>query len=421
MKRGMKLLALLLLIFTLPACGAGQKPSVDAMQEIAPDFAPPIQQPAHLTPPSAFLPPAPEPDPVEERLAAMSTQEKLGQLLVAGIEGPVPGEDGHTALVEYKVGGIILFLRNVEGAAQLTALVNDLKALNSSAIPLFMSVDEEGGRVSRMPREVTDLQSPFQYAADGGDPVLRGKALATLCSAFGFNLDYAPVLDVWSNPGNTVIGDRAFGSTWQEVTALGTACAQGMIAAGVIPVVKHFPGHGDTLADSHQTLPVVKKELEQLMEEELLPFRVAIEQGVPAVMVAHILMEQLDEQYPATLSSAVVDGLLRENLGFDGLVCTDDLTMGAISNTYSVGEAAVLAVEAGCDLLLVCHKSENLSAAYAALLTAMESGRITQERLNESVRRILRVKEVYGLHDKPVPVPDVDQLNAKVKNLLKNP
>ncbi len=416
MTRGIKRFFILLLIFGLTACAPTVEPSASPTDGAAPS---PTSSAGPISPTEQpVLTPAPPPDPVEEWLAGMSTQEKVGQLLVAGIEGLTPGEDGRAALEDYQVGGVILFGRNVESAAQLTALTNDLKALNGSPVPLFLSVDEEGGRVSRMPDGVTDLPSPYENMERGGDPYARGEALGALCAAFGFNLDYAPVLDVWSNPENTVIGDRAFGSTWAGVTAAGPACAQGLTDAGVIPVVKHFPGHGDTLADSHKTLPVVEKGLEQLMEEELLPFRSAIERGVPAVMVAHILMTQLDEQYPASLSPMVVDGLLRGELSFDGMVCTDDLTMGAISDTYSVGEAAVLAVEAGCDLLLVCHKTENLAAAHDALLAAVESGRISPQRLDESVRRILRVKETYGLHDGAVSLPDTEQLNEEVKSLL---
>lgn len=415
MRYGGKLVYVLLLLCALTACSMG-------LEHPAQPVSMASSAPAAAIPPSITQMPQPTPtsppDPVDEWLATMSTEEKIGQLLVAGIEGLVPGEDGRAALEDYKVGGIILFQRNVADAAQLTTLTNDLKALNPSTIPLFLSVDQEGGRVSRMPNEVVNLPAPYDYVAGGGDPYDLGKALGMLCSAFGIHLNYAPVLDVWSNPDNTVIGKRAFSSDWGKVAETGTACAQGILSTGVIPVIKHFPGHGDTLADSHKTLPLVEKNLDQLMEEELRPFRTAIEEGVPAVMVAHILMEELDPQYPATLSPAVVDGLLRGKLGFDGMVCTDDLTMGAISNTYTMGEAAVLAVEAGCDLLLVCHKTENLAEAYHGLLTAVESGRISPQRLDESVGRILRVKEMYALNEQAISPPDIEQLNGEVKALL---
>ena len=183
----------------------------------------------------------------------------------------------------------------------------------------------------------------------------------------------------------------------------------------MIPVVKHFPGHGDTSTDSHVDLPVVDKTVEQLKEFELIPFQEAIEAGTPCVMVAHILMTQIDPDLPASLSPEVVTGLLREEMGFDGVVCTDDLTMGAISNTYGMGEAAVMAVEAGCDLLLVCHEADNLTAARDALLSAVDSGRISMERLDESVYRILSLKQEYGLTNDLVGQPDVEVLNAQIE------
>ncbi|WP_300270656.1 beta-N-acetylhexosaminidase, partial [uncultured Flavonifractor sp.] len=358
--------------------------------------------------------PTPTPDPVAEALAAMTTQEKVGQLLVAGIGGTEAGEDGLQAVQDYQVGGVILFGRNVESAQQLADLTNELKTLNGDNTPLFLCVDQEGGRVDRMPPEVDDLPSAYDYIAAGGDPLERGKVLAAQCAAFGFNLDFSTCLDIWSNPDNTVIGDRAYGSDPDTVTSAGLAVNQGLEQGGVIPVVKHFPGHGDTGTDSHVDLPVVGKTAEELEEFELIPFQAAIDQGTPCVMVAHILMTQIDADLPASLSPKVVDGLLRQEMGFDGVVCTDDLTMGAISNTYGMGEAAVMAVEAGCDLLLVCHEADNLTAARDALLSAVDAGRISMERLDESVYRILSLKQEYGLTNDPVDQPDIEALNARI-------
>lgn len=391
--------------------------------------------PTLTVPPQTIAPvPTPTPTPipgrkaVEEQLSAMTLEEKVGQLLVAGIDGLTPGEDGEAAIQDYKVGGIILFSRNVESAGQLVELTNGLKELNENYVNLFMSVDEEGGRVSRMPSEVGDLPSAYEYIRNGGDPYLRGQVLAEACKTFGFNLNFAPSLDVWSNPNNTVIGDRAFGSDFDDVTANGPDCAYGLMDAGVVPVVKHFPGHGDTAVDSHVGLPVVGKRSDQLLREELVPFQLAMKGlslfrerellGVPAVMVGHILMSEIDNEYPASLSPKVVNGLLREQMGFDGMVVTDDLTMSALSDTYSMGETAVLAVEAGCDLLLVCHKTENLKAAYDGLLAAVQSGRITEARLDESIRRILTVKNDYQISGEPVDVPDVAALNEKIAAIL---
>lgn len=413
MKRNICAILILIVLIQLGGCGflGGQAdtPAPTASAPAVADTPEPTPEPT----------PTPEPDPVAELLASMTTEEKVGQLLVAGIEGTEAGADAVQAVQEYQVGGVILFGRNVESGAQLTALNNRLKELNAGNVPLFLCVDEEGGLVSRMPPEVADLPSAYTFGQTG-DPercYQLGLALAAECRTFGFTLDFAPSLDVWSNPANTVIGKRALSTVAEEVARLGVREVDGLTDGGVVPVVKHFPGHGDTSVDSHQDLPVVDKTLEELMETELLPFVQAIDAGAPAVMVAHILEEGIDPELPASLSPKVVNGLLRETLGFDGMVCTDDLTMGAISNTYGMGEAAVLAVEAGCDLLLVCHQADNLTAARTALLEAVESGRISQERLDESVRRILTVKEEYGVTD-AAAAGDVEGLNSLLDAFL---
>ena len=377
--------------------------------------------------------PTPTPDPVAEQVAALTVEQKVGQLLVAGIAGTQPGEDGAAAIQDYQVGSIILFGRNVESAEQLAQLNNGLKALNGDYIPLFLAVDQEGGRVDRMPAEVENLPPALEFGSiPDTDSRLDtcfelGRTLAAQCAAFGFNLDFAPDMDVWSNPDNTVIGDRAFGTDLESVTYAANETAWGILSGGVIAAAKHFPGHGDTAVDSHYGLPVVDKTLEELEELELRPFRQAIDTtcvygtygdaAIPAVMVAHILMTQLDPDWPASLSHKVVTGLLREELGFDGVVCTDDLTMGALAQTWGVGEAAVLAVEAGCDLLLVCHELDNLTAARSALLEAVDTGRISMERLDESVYRILSLKLEYGLTNDPASAPNVAALNAQIDAL----
>lgn len=420
---------LLLFVFLFPlvltACGGGEAATPSPTPTVTSTPAP--------TPTPE---PTPAPDPVRALLDQLTLEQKVGQLLVAGFEGVQPGEDALRAIQEYQVGGLILYDRNVESTEQLAELTNALKALNGEHIPLFLSMDEEGGRVSRMPPEITDLPSALTFG-DVESEELRlnacyglGGTLAGLCKAFGISLNYAPVLDVWSNPDNTVIGSRAFGTDAMRVAAAAPQTAYGMMDAGVIPVVKHFPGHGDTAVDSHLGLPVVDKAPEELEALELLPFREAVsperyygtyEAGkgsVPAVMVGHILMTAFDDEHPATLSQAVVTGLLRGTLGFDGLVCTDDLTMAAIADTYGMGEASVLALEAGCDLLLVCHGAGNLTAARDGLLAAVESGRISQERLDESVYRILSLKLEYNVTNDPVPQPDAAELNQTVDQLL---
>lgn len=410
------LLALILLIvFTLTGCQTAAVPAP------APEAAPTAAVPSPESTPTPALTPVPEPDPLAEQLAAMTVEEKVGQLLIGGFEGTEIGDQATRLVQEYQVGGLILYGRNIAGAGQLVTLTNGLKALNGDGIPLFLSIDQEGGGVDRMPPEVRRTPGAYCVGQTGSVPAAQsyGDVLAAECAAFGLNLDFAPVLDVWSNPGNTVIGQRAFSADARTVAGLGPAAARRMMDQGVIPVVKHFPGHGDTAVDSHVGLPVVDKSPEELEETELIPFRAAIQSAgtdgqVPAVMVAHILLTQLDPKRPASLSPAVVTGLLREELGFAGAVLTDDLTMGAVTQSYGLGEAAVLAVEAGCDILLVCHGQDSVPAVRTALLEAAASGRITTERLDESVYRILRLKTEYALTNEPVSPPDLEALNAQI-------
>ena len=414
----------MVLSFVVLALGAGCAQNAPAAVTPTPAAAPSAA-------PTATPEPTPTPDPVAEQMAAMTTEQKVGQLLVAGMEGTQPGEDAVQAIQTAQVGGIILFGRNVESASQLVELTNGLKELNGDAVPLFLGVDQEGGRVDRMPPEVDRTPSAGQVGQSENWNEMGaayGTLLSAECAAFGFNLDFAPCLDIWSNPENTVIGDRAFGGDWETVSDFGFYAVQAMEEAGnVVPVVKHFPGHGDTNTDSHVDLPVVDKTLDDLRQGELVPFDMALSgeywgepkmDPAPAVMVAHILMTQIDPDLPASLSPKVVTGLLRQEMGYEGMVCTDDLTMGAISSTYGMGEAAVMAVEAGCDLLLVCHGADNLTAARDALLEAVKTGRISQERLDESVYRILSVKQSYGLTSDPVPEPDLEALNAQIQGLL---
>ena len=410
------LLALILLIvFTLTGCQTAAVPAP------APEAAPTAAVPSPESTPTPALTPVPEPDPLAERLAAMTVEEKVGQLLIGGFEGTEIGDQATRLVQEYQVGGLILYGRNIAGAGQLVTLTNGLKALNGDGIPLFLSIDQEGGGVDRMPPEVRRTPGAYCVGQTGSVPAAQsyGDVLAAECAAFGLNLDFAPVLDVWSNPGNTVIGQRAFSADARTVAGRGPAAARRMMDQGVIPAVKHLPGHGDTAVDSHVGLPVVDKSPEELEETELIPFRAAIQSAgtdgqVPAVMVAHILLTQLDPERPASLSPAVVTGLLREELGFAGAVLTDDLTMGAVTQSYGLGEAAVLAVEAGCDILLVCHGQDSVPAVRTALLEAVASGRITAERLDESVYRILRLKTEYALTNEPVSPPDLEALNAQI-------
>lgn len=362
-----------------------------------------------------------EPDKVQEAIQAMSMAEKLGQLVVVGIDGYELDQQTKEMIRQYQVGGFVIFGRNVRDSLQLRTLLNSLKEENAtvSRIPLFLSVDEEGGRVSRMPEEFLDLPTSAQIGRQN-EPALSsqvGSIIAAQLKLLGFNMDFAPVLDINSNPRNPVIGNRAFGSDAETVSKLGIATMKGLQSAKIISVVKHFPGHGDTEVDSHKGLPIVTHDRSRLNSFELIPFAEAIKNNADAVMVAHILLPQLDEHNPASLSKTVITDLLRTEMGFNGVVISDDLTMGAISENHDIGEAAVRAINAGSDLVLVCHGYEKEIAVLNALKNAVETGIIPEERIDQSVYRILKLKERYELTDEPLPLNNQAEINEAIENI----
>ncbi|MPN25095.1 Beta-hexosaminidase [bioreactor metagenome] len=231
-------------------------------------------------------------------------------------------------------------------------------------------------------------------------------------------MNFAPVLDVNSNPKNPVIGSRSFGSNPDIVSSLGVETMKGIQEENVIPVVKHFPGHGDTSVDSHVGLPTVNSDLDRLQNFELIPFAKAIENDADMVMIAHILLSKIDSENPSSMSKTIITDILRNNLKFDGVVITDEMTMGAIIKNYSLNEAAVKSVSAGTDIILVGHGYNNEIGVINALKSAVSKGEISQERIDESVYRILKLKEKYNLKDEIINSVDVNKINNKIKTLL---
>ncbi|MDF2840489.1 MAG: beta-N-acetylhexosaminidase [Clostridia bacterium] len=370
--------------------------------------------------------PAPEPKPIEkdpivEKIKSMTLEEKIGQMIIAGIDGYQLNENEVKLIQEYHIGGFILFGRNVEEAEQLLKLTNSLKVTNAAnKVPLLISVDEEGGRISRIPKVIKNFPTNKALGKINNEEFSYeiGKLLAEKVKVFGFNMDFAPVLDINSNPKNPVIGDRAFGSEPKVVSDLGYQTMRGISYGGVIPVIKHFPGHGDTATDSHIGLPTVNNDLERLKSFELIPFDRAIKNGADCVMVAHILLPKIDAVNPATLSPSIITNILRKQLNFDGVVITDDMTMGAISENYELAAAAVQAVTAGNDMILIAHKYENALFTFHAINKAVLEGLITEERINQSVYRILALKQKYNLKDSEIESIDIDGINEKITETL---
>jgi Beta-glucosidase-related glycosidases len=337
----------------------------------------------------------------------MTLREQIGQLFMVGFTGTTVTKDLASFLKAHTPGGIIFFKRNLESVEQIVDLTNGLQKLSPRS-PLLISIDQEGGRVSRLPGEFT-IFPPCEQLGQCNSYELAYSAAATIAKelrAVGINMNMAPVLDVNSNPGNPVIGDRAFGATPGIVGEMALATIAGLRDNKVVACGKHFPGHGDTATDSHKELPVVDADLQRLRDIEFPPFQQAIRYGVASLMTAHVLYRALDPEAPATLSSAVIQRVLRDEFRYDGVVFTDDLEMHAIIDHDGIGEAAVRAFVAGCDVLLVCKDQGRVMTAMQAMENAVKAGRITQDRLALSLARVAQLKAHYLQPYKPVTISD---------------
>lgn len=348
--------------------------------------------------------PEPTPDPVqvkaEELLSGMTLREKLCQLMIVRPEtltgeSPVTaaGETTRLALESYPVGGLIYSVDNLVTQEQTREMITNTQSY--SEIPLFISADEEGGNVGRLMYKLgtTWVNDMYSYKDMGEDTAYANAyTIGSDMVSCLFNTDFAPVADVWTNPENTVIGDRAYSDDFAQASELVAAAVRGFTDAGVVCCVKHFPGHGDTSTDTHEGAAVVDKSLDELRAGELLPFESGIEAGVDMVMVGHITVTAVDDE-PATISKAVITDLLREELGWDGIVITDSLDMGALAG-YDNGEVCVRFLEAGGDILLGVP---DIEAALTALETAVTDGRLTEQRIDESVQRVLELKIAHGI------------------------
>jgi beta-N-acetylhexosaminidase len=319
----------------------------------------------------------------------------IGQLLIGSLPGKTVTPEMRSLAREFSLGGVIFFARNIEAPEQVAELSHDVQGLASS-LPLWVSVDQEGGRVARLKAPFT-VWPPMATLGRSGDEGLARRfatALATELRAVGITLDYAPVLDIHTNPKNPIIGDRALAEDAASVARLGAAIIDALQNNGVAACGKHFPGHGDTSVDSHLDLPLVEHPPDRIRRVELVPFRDAITAGVAFIMTAHVLVPSLDEEKPATLSRRIVQGMLRDELGYPGVILSDDLEMKAIAATYQVPDAAVQAVAAGCDGLLVCSgKPEVQAAVLESLIHAVEQQVVPVTRLEDALKRQRRAKE----------------------------
>lgn len=322
----------------------------------------------------------------------------IGQHLVAGFQGTRVPEELVKAVREHKIGNVILFAHNVESAGQLKQLCADIQELmlREVGVPAFITIDQEGGAVSRLPKECAVVPSAMAVASTGNTDnayqagLITGKEL----HALGVNFDLAPVFDVNSNPQNPVIGVRSYGDKPDAAAAYATAMFQGLLEGGVLCCGKHFPGHGDTAVDSHVGLPKVDKSLEELRACELKAFQAGIDAGIPGIMSTHILFPQIEKgKTPATMSRAIMTGLLRDTMGFTGLTLSDCMMMGAIADQYGTVNGMVEALKAGVDLIFASHSVDLCVQAAEKMREAVDKGDKPLSELEESLRRILSYKE----------------------------
>lgn len=344
-------------------------------------------------------------------LGKMSLREKVGQLFIVRPEALAENSNAETApatdrvddavisrIEEYPVGGIALFSRNITSAEQLPMFISDLQS--SSKYPLFIAVDEEGGRVARIAN--SDFFNVASYksmedigkSGDASKAEEVGRQIGSYLKELGFNLDFAPVADTNTNPQNIVIGDRSYGSDPALVARMVSAQLDGMHDSGIMGTLKHFPGHGDTKDDTHSGYVSIEKTWDELKECELVPFITALPKA-DMVMVSHITAVNVtSDKLPTSMSETMITGKLRNELGYDGVIITDAMAMGAVADNYTSAEAAVTAVKAGVDIVLM---PQNLDEAFNGVMNAVTDGKISMERLDESVLRILKMKAKYKL------------------------
>jgi beta-N-acetylhexosaminidase len=319
---------------------------------------------------------------------AEATRVRAGKLFMVGVPGPTLDRATRSFLKGHAVGGVILFRRNVTELGALVALTADLHALLPEQ-PILVAIDHEGGRVSRLSEPFTQFP-PAAVLGRAKSPHLayrQGIAMGEELRSVGIDIDFAPVLDVASNANNPVIGDRSFGAHPRTVSRLGISVVHGLQRTGVVPVGKHFPGHGDTSVDSHLDLPVVHRSMAELDRVELFPFRRAIQSGIEALMTAHVVFTALDPERPATLSRAILTDVLRDRLRFRGVLFSDDLEMNAIRDRFAPDDAAVLAMEAGVDWLLTCQNLDFAEQAIVGLARAATRRPRLAARMEEAAAR----------------------------------
>ncbi len=362
-------------------------------------------------------------DEVLNKVLSMSLDEKIGQLFIVGIDGNEKlSEQDKIFIKDVKVGGIIFFRKNISSVPQTVGLINEIKNLNeiSGNVPLFLSLDQEGGIVTRLPEDVVKFKSAREIGNinDENYAYLHFRLMGEVIRNLGFNMNFAPVLDVYTNKNNRVIGSRSFSSDKEIVSKMANATLKAFNDEKIISVGKHYPGHGDTNEDSHYELPVLSHDYNRINEIELYPFKNLIQNNIPALLVSHLMYENIDSENIATTSEIFLQNILRDGLKFRGIVITDDMIMKGLTNKYTIDEASLKAIKSGVDVILISSGFDDIISSFNKIKNGVLNGEISEFELDKKVYNILRIKKLYEVNNNPVENFDIIEINSKIKKVL---
>lgn len=353
------------------------------------------------------------------KIEELSLEEKIGQMFMVGLEGKTSSEITNL-IKQKKIGGVVLYKKNYSTYDEMIKLINNIKYENrQNPIPIFISIDQEGGRVNRMPPEILNLKSATRLANTKNVEILKnsGKIIGEMLNKTGISMNYAPVLDIRKFKEKHPIGDRCYGENKEDVSKYAIEVMKEMQNEGVIPVIKHFPGHGLTKKDSHFRIPKITEKVEILEKEDMVPFQKAIKENAEAIMVGHLVIKDIDKKYPASLSKKVIQKYLIEKYNYKGLIITDDLKMMAIRLHYNMKRAVVRAIEAGNDIIMIGLPYKKIKKIIKYITKKVKKGKIKEERINLSVEKIMKIKEKYNIRDKEVDGFLSIEINKKIKQL----
>ena len=354
------------------------------------------------------------------KIEKLTIEQKIGQMLIIALEEKEITEKTINIIQKYNIGGIILYRKNYDNYEEMLKLVNKLKEINKvNEIPLFISIDQEGGRVNRMPSEILNVKSASKISSTGNIEIVKesAKIISEMLRKTGITMDYAPVLDIKNFEERHAIGDRCYGENKDDVSKYGIEFMKELSKGGVLSVIKHFPGHGATKQDSHMMLPVVRKSKEKLENEDMVPFKNAIQNGAEAIMVGHIVAKEIDKKYPASLSRKIIQEYLIEKMKFKGLIITDDFKMKAIRLRYSLKKAVTLAISAGNNMIMIGTKYNKIEKIIKNVSKKVKKGKIDINIINESLEKIISVKKKYNVNDYEVAGFDIEDINKKIEEL----